>query len=215
MPDDVRAVPGENVMVERAVIDDALDLADYEALYNRELVPIGFVNEEHKGIRHESIGWSINAASKQKEGAWAFLRFLLSEEYQREYGRMFSPLKEVFEEQLTAYATPNTYSVFIEALREEVTITQKYSLNRTSNAVSNSNYGDAVGAWEIDCLTEEQLQDIRDLVDRSYVNVFSWDETAYNIITEEVAYYYNGERSLDEVMDYIQNRMDLYMSEKE
>ncbi len=206
LPDDVMEIPGETVMVVQAIIDDALDLVDYETLYDKELTTIGYVNAERTGNYHEGFGWSINSASRQKEGAWAFLRFLLSEEYQREYVTSFSPLKAVFEEQLAYYATPITETLFIEEIGEEVTITREHTLKRATNAL----YGQSAS---VDCITEKQLQTIRNLVESSRPNCFSWDENARKIISEEADYYFNGQRDLDAVVSAIENRMNIYLSE--
>lgn len=46
---------------------------------------------------------------------------------------------------------------------------------------------------------------------------FVWDMDihGFNIIKEEADSYYAGEKSIDEVMEIIKNRMELYLAEKE
>ncbi|MBQ9143012.1 MAG: extracellular solute-binding protein [Lachnospiraceae bacterium] len=217
LPDDIPAIPGDNVLVEQIIMDDALDWADYEALYARRLTPIGFVSDRESGILHEGFGWSINAASKQKEGAWAFLRFLLSEEYQRKYVQNFSPLKELLEEQLRFYSTPLTYTFYDEKTKQEYTYTTGHTLPRTTSATEVTpayvaEHGTA--SIVIDCMSAEQLETVRRLIDNSRTACFDWDATAQNIIFEEAEYYFNDERSLDEVMSIIENRMNIYLAEQ-
>lgn len=210
LPSDTPAIPGQSVLVTSEDLHNVLGWADCEALYGQELTPIGYVNEQEEGILHSSIAWSINSASKQKEGAWAFLRFLLSEEYQREFRHdyTFSPLKAILEEQLEQYSKPMTNTFYVEELGQEVTITQGYTLSRASGA----NFPNSV---EIECMTPEQLQTVENLIARSKVNCFSWDQTAQQIIMEEAEAYFNDRSTLDEVMKNIQNRIDLYVSEKQ
>lgn len=209
LPADVPATPGESVLVTNEDLRSLIGWADCEALYGQELTPIGYVNEEKKGILHSSIAWSINSASQQKEGAWAFLKFLLSEEYQRESysGYRFSPLKVIFEEQLEFYSKPITNTFYVEELGETFTTTQNHTLSRASGANND--------IIEIECMTEEQLQTVVDMIERAQINCFTWDQTAIQIITEEAQAYFNDKRSLDDVMTNIQSRIDLYMSEKE
>ena len=167
------------------------------------------MNEQKEGILHSSIAWSINAASKQKEGAWAFLRFLLSEEYQREYHSEapFSPLKAIFLEQLEFYSKPITTTFYNEELNETITITQNHTLSKASGTLDE--------IIEIEQMTEKQLQTVVDMIESAKVNCFTWDQTAIQIITEEAQAYFMNQRSLDDVMANIQNRMDLYISEKQ
>ncbi len=212
------AIPDETVLVEQISLTNALDWADYEALYEQSLTPIGYVNTQQKGIFHNGFGWSMNSASKQKEGVWAFLKYLLSEEYQREYVQDFSPLKKLLEEQLAYYAQPVTYTYFDEELKETFTHTTGHSLTRTSNATKVTpayvaEHG--TSAILIDCMSTEQLDMIRQLIHNSRTDCFQRDAMAQNIIYEETAYFFRGERSLDDVMHNIENRMELYYAEKQ
>ena len=209
LPADIPAIPGQSVLVTCEDLHSIIGWADCEALYGQELIPIGYVNEQKNGILHSSIAWSINSASKQKEGAWAFLKFLLSEEYQREYRNqyLFSPIKAIFEEQLEYYSKPITNTIYVEESDETLTTTQNHLLSRASGANSD--------IVEIECMTEKQLQTVCDMIANAKINCFTWNPTAIQIITEEAQAYFHDKRSLDDVMGNIQNRMDLYMSEQD
>lgn len=205
--------PGENVMVTDIVISNPLDWADYDVLYGNILTPIGFIDEVNTGVFHDGFGWSINAASKQKEGAWAFLKFLLSEEYQRQYNTsQFSPLKCLLEEQFNYYSTPIAGSYFDSKLQEMVSY-QGHLLPIASQAHMQQN-----GYWKdiyIECLTPEQIQLVRDLIDRSRPISATHDATLNDIILEEADAYFKDSRSLDDVMQNIENRVTLYLEERE
>lgn len=208
LPEDVMAIPGENVMVEQANIYDPLDLVDLEALYEKKIVPIGYVNENKQGNYHEGKALSINASSKQKEGAWEFLKFLLSEEFQRECVTIeISPRKDIFEERLEYYSKPISYNLFLEEIGEEVTVTENHSLNRASNAKHT--------VVEVECASKEQIDKFRLMVESSRTNCFSKDYKVVDLIREEVDFYFSGERTLDDVMSNIQKRLELYYAEKQ
>lgn len=205
--------PGENVMVTDVLLSNPLDWADYEALYGDCLTPVGFVDERNTGVFHDGFGWSINAASKQKEGAWAFLKFLLSEEYQRALDTSrFSPLKCLLEEQFDYYSTPLDGGYYDNKLQEMVYY-QGHVLPAASQEHMRQN-----GYWKdiyIECLTPEQIQLVRDLIDRSRPISASIDTTLNNIILEEAGAYFKDSRSLDDVMQNIENRVTLYLEEQE
>ena len=212
LPADTPAIPGQTILVAQELIKSPIAWADMEALYAQELTPIGFINEQQEGILHESTSWSINAASENKEGAWAFLKFLLSEEYQRQkikdyqsFG--FSPLKSLVEEQLEFYSKPLVTTSYVDPdTGETVIYTQAHSLSRAMCSPYS-------GASEIECMSEDQLQMIETLIKRSKVNCFSWDEIGRKIISEEAQVYFNDGCTLDTAMKNIESRIELYMSE--
>ena len=77
-------------------------------------------------------------------------------------------------------------------------------------AVGNGLYDDV--QVEIKALTEEQAQTIRDIVYGATTEA-SYDSQLLNIITEEAAYYFGGEKSSSEVAGIIQSRAQLYIDE--
>ncbi len=189
-------------------ISSLLGFADCDAVYGSKCIPIGYINEQHSGVLHSSIAWSINSNSKQKEGAWAFLRFLLSEEYQRREERYnFSPLKVILEEQLEYYSEPRTITMYDPNIDSNFTVPVKHTLPRAFCIPGC--------VKEIDCMSEEQLQTVVNLIEASHTNAFDWNVTLINIITEESGAYFNDQRSLDDVMTNIQSRIGLYMEEQE
>ena len=61
-------------------------------------------------------------------------------------------------------------------------------------------------------LTQEQADAFRDYVNGAAV-AGSYDEDIMNIITEEAAAYFAGDKSAAEVADLIQNRVTIYLGE--
>ena len=213
LPPDTPVIPGQTVLVAQEQIRQPISWADIEALYAQELTPIGYINEQQVGILHASTAWSINAASKNKEGAWEFLKFILSEEYQRkrnedcQYFYDFSPLKELITEQLEFYSKPlQTISYIDPDSGETVTYIRGHFLSRAGASEYSS-------AKEIEYMSPEQLQMIETLIRRGKVNCFSWDEIAMRIILEEAQVYFNDGCTLDTAMKNIESRIELYISE--
>ena len=61
-------------------------------------------------------------------------------------------------------------------------------------------------------LTEEDAQVVRDMVYNATTEA-TYDEQLMNIITEEAEYYFNGEKSAQEIAGIIQSRAQLYIDE--
>ena len=61
-------------------------------------------------------------------------------------------------------------------------------------------------------LTEEDAQVVRDMVYNATTEA-AYDEQLMNIITEEAEYYFNGEKSAQEIAGIIQSRAQLYIDE--
>lgn len=201
LPDREKAVVGENVLFELANLRGPLDLADYQEMYGDNLALLAYPGAE--GVYHSSIGYSINAASEEKEGAWDFLRFLLSEEYQSSLAETdgLPVLKSLYEERLSGYLKPRTTEIVLTDTGEKATVVNPYHLPRTGQY--------------IDVMTKEQTDTIRRMVEDSKVPAWDCDYGALNIIYEEAGAYFSGDKTIEEVMEVIRGRMEVYMAEKE
>lgn len=194
---------GENVLVIDANLTDPLDYVDWETSTGKELVPIGHFSRTGEGNENVGIALSIISSSGQKEGAWEFIKYLLSYDFQKAYNEYgISPRRDLFEEKLEYYSKPRTYTVCVEG--QEVDVTAKHMLKRSSRN----------GVVEVECATPEQIEKFRDMVEHSKTRWELHDYNAVCIIREEADAFFEGQRSLDEVMDSIQNRMELYYAEK-
>lgn len=67
----------------------------------------------------------------------------------------------------------------------------------------------------IECLTKEQILQVRDLIDRSRPISSNYNAALNTLILEEADAYFNNSRSLDDVMQNIENRVTLYLEEQE
>ncbi len=146
--------------------------------------------------------YGMNAASGNKEGAWAFLEYLVSEEYQQPMppdgfeallGSMFPARKDSLEQGLQAnvdYVTdPNKI------------VPSRY--NRYSNEKIRGYEG----------FTEEDKQAVLRIIDNSYRSVFDSDYILLNILFEEVEPFFEGHKSARDVVKIIQSRVTLYLTE--
>ena len=198
--DEEQEIPGVNVLVVKGALMTPLSLANYEALYDTEICFIGYPRDDRNGLNTGNGGLSINAASPNKEGAWAFLRFLLEEEYQSGLENCFSVRKDVFEQKLAEYSVVPTFELYIPETGETVTIENPYH---------------SVNGKEIKPLTEEEMAYIEKLARSCISTSGEVNYGAWTIIYEEAGAYFSDDRGIDEVMEAIENRVELWLKESD
>lgn len=166
-----------------------------------DMVVIGFPSSSlsRTVAAPEGLTFSMTVNSDNKAGVWDFLKFALSKEQQDKqleaneslYGWSYPVMKSSFYQYMENISTPE-YETNEDGSVSEKKIT-------TYNGIP------------IYAMTqkgkEEFIQDIESL---SY-NVFL-DNELYNIIYEEASYYFEGQKSVDEVADIIQNRVSIYIN---
>lgn len=148
---------------------------------------------------------AVSAVSKNKEGAWAFIKFLLDREYQFTIKDGFPMRKDAFESMLEQYQQPQTYEVYIDVMDEFVTITRNYYLGRCERS------GIADG---IEAVTPEQTEKLRAMVEQVGVNAMEIEYGAAVIVCEEADSYYQGAKNLDQTMETIMGRLRMYQEER-
>ncbi|MCM1543589.1 MAG: hypothetical protein NC121_20385, partial [Blautia sp.] len=132
--------------------------------------------------------YGINSASGCKEGAWAFLKFLLGEEYQAQT-RFFPAIQDALETKL--------------AEAEELSADSYHYINPYTNE-SHKGYPP---------ITEEDKEFIRNMTKNGGREDSMKSRTVLAIIQEEAEYYFQGDKSVEEVARIIQNRIELYLNE--
>lgn len=174
----------------------------YSKMFEDEIEFIGYPSNVKNGaaIRmNTDIG--IYAKSENQEGAWAFLRTLLTEEYisggQNNWYMSGFPLrKDCLENEI-----------------QKVTATERYT-DKFGHEIDplNSTWGYDTLEVEIKPLTEKEVSMIRKLID-SADHLISAQEEVIDIILEEADSYFNGQKSKEEVTEIIQNRVSTYVNE--
>lgn len=149
-------------------------------LCDGEGVFIGYPSVKGNGIYVEGDNFAINNHSKNKEGAIAFLQFLLSEEVQKngvEYGIGFPVRTDAMQ-----------YAV-------ELAKNQKEDLNTYR-------------------MSEEQEEAFWDMIQRAKPKGRKYTRIL-DILYEETEAYFTGNKSIEEVVSLIQNRVQLYLDEQQ
>ena len=171
----------------------------YNKMFGEEVNYIGYPNQNKEGncfSFQNKLG--IYAKSDVKDGAWEFLRTFLTKEYQGK--------------RMDSYSVPirqDCFDVLAEAMMATEEYVDEFGVERYP---LQSGWGWGDFDVEIGPLSQKEVDQFVALVNNTKKEG-SADDAIMNIITEEAKPYFKGEKSLDETVDVIQNRVKTYVNE--
>lgn len=163
-------------------------IPEYQKLLGGEICYMGYPNRDGQDYYfsfYNQIG--ITSNSKVKDGAWEFIRMLLSEQYQQKN------INVMTEE---TSGIPIRKDCFEQLMKEM----EKSEDNETSVDTTQQ------------LLTEQQVKTFRSLVENTH-KMITYDIEMMKIIEEEAQLYFAGERDVQSTMDMIQSRCTTYINE--
>ena len=138
---------------------------------------------------------AITSKAANPDGAWEFVKYFMSDEYQEEFEWEYPIKISALEKQM-------------EAAKEK-----PYWIDENGEKVEYDNIIYIAGQEiKIGENTDEDNQKVLDLI-KSATTVSRYDENIYNILEEEAAAYFEGQKSAEEVAEIIQNRVSNYIAE--
>ena len=176
------------------------DLQQLEWKNGEEVTLIGYPGADGGNILMASKRLAINSNSGQKEGAWQFMKYLLTQQPAVEKMTEFSVRKDLLEEYLYAEAKP------VWQTDEE----GNYVLDENGKKVEIYSTFDGIPYFAI---TEEQIQKIRGAIDTGFM-IDEATQTIYTEVCEEAKPYFQGQKSLDDVVKVMQSRVQIYLDER-
>lgn len=195
--DEMQMLQRGDLLLSSGYCSDSYGLKNMYRLYLPEngIVRIGYPTEGGNGaLLNIYGGLAISSRCKDPDGAWQFVKTMLSDQVQEDQ-----------------WSFPVTVKAFDKVMEE--------AMKRDSYQDENGQtvYVDSVGyigdvEYHTGELTQEQADAFRDYVNGAAV-AGSYDEDIMNIITEEAAAYFAGDKSAAEVADLIQNRVTIYLGE--
>lgn len=171
-------------------ISNLKDLLILSAVYNDTGVAIGYPIEEGNGHYMNTSSISVNASTKCKEGAYAFISYLLSNEVQ----------EKLIEDKI-ALGLP----IRKESLQTAIKIAQE----ETGDSITYG-YGGIMVKNRV--LTQTEADAVMDLIDRCVP--FSINDTLFQLIEDETKEYFNGTKTAEDSVSILNNRIQLYLNEK-
>ncbi len=157
---------------------------------------IGFPTESGKGSYiSANQSFALSAKSANLAGAWEFIRYYLTDEYQEDLDWGLAVNRRVFTEQAQKATQKPTYT---DENGNEVEYEETFYAN-----------GEEI---PLPPLTQEQVDQITGFicsVDRAYY----YNENVINIINEEMGAFYTGQKSAQDVANVIQSRAQIFVDE--
>ncbi len=174
---------GEGLIVSSSISSIWDMVSDEDAEYCAKF--LGYPGWEGGEARFWGEGmFAINSASNNKEGAWDFLEYLLSEEFQ----------------DMVDWGLPVRKSSFEARLQDRYVSPGRLALS------------DFLGEPAMPTETETEL--LREMAESALYSSFGgWNNPVWDIVSYEAAMYFSGDATLDETVRKIQNRMQLYLDE--
>lgn len=164
--------------------------------FGEPVTMIGFPssNEDGSAIMPD-MQLAMSAKSPNKEGAWEFLRYFLSDEYQDEIN----------------YGFPVSIKR-LDELAEKATKKSTYT-DENGNEVETDDYYYIDGVeLIIEPMTEEEAEKFKETL-YSFTQVYNYDENLIQIIQEETASFFSGQKKAEDVAEIIQSRVQIYVNE--
>lgn len=163
--------------------------------FGEDITLIGFPSADKDGSAiMPALQLAISSKSKNQEGAWEFLRYYLTDEYQKEASGF--PLSMKYLAKKAEEATKRPYYIDDDGKKVE--------------------YDDSlyIGGLEIkiDPMSKEEVNQYVEVL-KSFTQVSRYDETLMGIITEEAEPFFSGQKSAQEVTKIIQSRAQVYLNE--
>lgn len=142
---------------------------------------------------------AITEKSSNPDGAWEFLKYFLSEEYQERYAKNDSeyfPIKVSAVEKAAAASKELPY----------------YEDDSGRKVYEQKTYWNGITAVNVGVNTDEDIQRVLDFINGAE-SVSRKDNGINGIISEEAATYFSGKKSAKEAAEVIQNRVQNYIDE--
>ncbi|MCM1304352.1 MAG: extracellular solute-binding protein [Lachnospiraceae bacterium] len=157
---------------------------------------IGFPTEEGQGSYVNAIqSFALSAKSANLDGAWEFIRYYLTDEYQSTMDWGIPVNKQMFLEEAQEATKKPTY---IDEDGNEVEYEETYWINDEEIPLPP--------------LSQEQVDQIVDFV-MSVNQGYYYNDNVLNIINEEMGAFYSGQKSAQDTANVIQSRVQIYVDE--
>ena len=195
--DEMQMLQAGDLLLSSSYCSDSYGLKNMYRLYLPEngIIRIGYPTDGGNGaLLNIYGGLAISSRCKDPDGAWQFVKTMLSDEVQEDQ-----------------WSFPVTVKAFNKVMEEAMKRDSYQDMEGQTVYVDSMGYIGNV-EYHIGELTQEQADAFRDYVNSAAV-AGSYDEDIMNIITEEAAAYFAGDKTADEVADLIQNRVTIYLGE--
>lgn len=195
----------DKVLLLQASLSSVQEFQMYSGLFGEEITFVGYPNSERRGnlIQPTNGSVALSAKSKHKDGAWEFIKLLISEEYQ--------------DSLVSSYGSGWGFPIRKSSLEKQFENDMKveYYEDENGNQVESIKTGWGYDDFNIDIYAarQEEVDAVKEIIASAEKCTSSINTELTNIMTEETAAFFKGQKSAKETADIIQNRIQIYVNE--
>jgi len=156
---------------------------------------IGFPTEGKGSYINANQSYVLSSKSANLDGAWEFIRYYLTEEYQGEMDWGLPVNKQIFMERAQEATKKPTY---MDENGNEVEYEETFWINDEEVPLPP--------------LSQEQVDQIVEFI-MSVDQGYYYNDNVLNIINEEMGAFYSGQKSAQDTANIIQSRAQIYVDE--
>ena len=170
-----------------------------KAIFNEDITAIGYPGVAGNGALIHNMGslFAISTQSANQEGAWEFVKYMISEEYQCNYVRWYNPIhKAAFDKQM------------------EVAMEAEYYTDENGEQVESPKmtYGWDNFQVSVYAATKDEVAEYKGILENASV-LASYDESIMVMINEEIEPFFKGQKTAGDVANIIQGRVKIFVNE--
>lgn len=166
--------------------------------FGEEISFVGFPSDGESGSVLGASGmYALSAKSANLEGAWEFIRYYLTEEYQNTMTWNMPVNKKVFDK-LAQEASQKPF--YIDENGEKVEYDDYFYMN-----------GEQI---PLEPMSQEQIDKTVSFIESVNKKVY-YNSDIQNIINEECESFFTGQKSVQDVVGIIQSRVQIYVNENQ
>ena len=178
---------------------------NYSQTFGAPVTCIGFPTMHGVGsMMVIADGYAMSSTCSNKEAAWQFIRTFMTEKYQND-----------------CYYLPTNKNVFEKQLKDAMVVEYQkdpngnYLLDENGERipVSKGSVSDGINTYEVYATTEEEAQQLRE-VTATTTKMINRDQSIIDIVSEQAAAYFSGQKTAEEVAKLIQSKANIYINEQ-
>ena len=192
----------------------------YKTVYGGDITFVGFPTAEGSGsVASFSDGLAMSSTCKNKDAAWSFIRFLFTEDYQfgdseGASGGVSIDSAGAVSMRYSGWGFPTNQKAFDRVVKQAME--KQMGKDEDGNEIEVSH-----GSWWVDdgievqmyAATQEDVDMIMELINNMDTAV-SFDQDIFDIISEEVQAFFEGQKTAQDVAGIIQSRVTIYVNEQ-
>lgn len=204
-----RIAQGRQMLMQSALYSvEDIFYSNNEQYFGGKICYIGYPTLHGTGnmIGFSSSGIAMSSKAQHKDEIWKFMREFFTEDYQYD-----------------SWSLPSNRKVFDAKLKDACTIQYEkdgngnYRLDENGEKIPIVRYS----AWSNDegkvvdyyCMSEEQAAQIVELVTTT-TKVANYDNSIFEIVTEQAQAFFEGQRSAQDVAKLIQSKANIFVNEQ-